>query len=1288
MTRHLYKACLLSTALIFATGCPSSSQVKKPRFQYVFPGQSHAGELAQAWFSGNAEKTSALINDPGKAAASVKTQTVPEAMFIEGEVHYWSGDVEKAFEIYKALLQTHAKHALARHAAARLAELHDEVINYHERMAPVLASISFDRVHPMTAVYLSTAAQRVHKHQWLLSKDNKPFSGDAVGLPTSWMASPQMSPWRLMDFDRDYDIERQPKMAESYLSPYLAENIKQNHEKPRPYITSGISLSPKLDSDGVYYMETWANVTGDAPQVFWLYGNFPSQASVIIDGIEVIKRTEGDYGTGRRLRRIKLAPGKHRVLVKLAFQQGYRDWFDLTFLNGKATALSGSNISFTHLPGESAASKQPVELLSRQAKPSDIEWTMTLPKDVKKADSMALYLTALSALQNRQSDFFEAAFDELESRHKKFAALYGLKSAQVQTLWELPSRNRNTEALKALRKASKLDPKSLNFTLQLGNWLKKRGKEKSVRKLLETARDQAVFKQDDGQEVLRNIKPLYNWGRYLQSQGWQEDAEKMWARVLKIAPNECNAASRLQRLYYGRKHYVPPKSLVADLDKCPQLQNYWIRIHPDQRPQRLALAKRNAERYPYSISHQLSYATQLRRVGKEAEAQAHIAEVSKRLPRSSSLKARMMDDALADKSAAEALRILDAYEKENGPDGWSTWRRTTITQKVPMGDLLRDGVKVAKEIVAQDGPEGKNTSTAKDEAFYAIDFASRRYFDDGSALSLTHTMVRVMTKNAIDKQGEVNLPRGARVILARTIKKDGSVREPELTSGKSTLSMPGLAEGDFVELAYLEYDSGYALSKTRTIGTKFFFQMTNVSSLHSEYVVINPRGKFLRKNNAPQAQKFTYKGQPATRFLRKDSPKPRPEGYAVSGEEYLPWVQLYQDGTTVSPEERRRRTYQESIRDSTKTSSLVNKRLTSLRAGLKGVKGIAKVKKLYYDVMATLPNPSESSGFSTDISHVLAAKEGSPFLLLYKALLDNGIKADIYLAKSKYQIPDIHPLTEEKKYTSPVIKITVPGTKQAVWVQNSGDQSMFGALNTSVTGQRALCITCSKVTFETLPETPLRPKTHSVEINAELDITGALSGKVRETLDGTQATYVRRLFLNTKEKTSRDKIISRALSAHIQGAAVSKYSIENEADPDKPITLVVEFVRPQFARKVRNKFLVVEKTLFRQPLGSVYANLPQRELPLFASYARNSKYSLKLKLPDGKKASLRSKTGKWEHNTQFGQFTRETTLQNNILTIENSFQIGIQRIQPKDYPLFQKWAIDVERSSILLMLVQ
>lgn len=1262
--------------------------------RYTFPTSSPASPAVEQWLGG--EEAGAI------AALDSIEQRRAEELFVAAEAHFWRGDVERAFDLYAALLSDQPEHPLSRFAAARLHDMHDDVIDFHDRVAPVIAKIRYRQVNPLTASYLSMIGQRVAWRRWYLERAERPFSADAQGLPLRWMTTPRLSTWRLLDFDRALAPEEQPHLADEYLSPYHAEEHPSNRERATPFISSNINLSPKLGGSGVYYLETFATVDADEDQVFWLYANFSGAARVWIDGEQVLERREGRYETGKRWRRVKLSPGTHRVLLKLAYQPNYRDWFDLNFLNADATAFEGSAVSFTERPPEGARAGE-LELLSTQRLPAELEPMLVTGEEVAQAPDIALYLTAVAAHYDRQAEVFEPAIEELLERRPDFAAAHGLKSLQVQTLWEVPSKLRDATALQSLRTAAELDPDSIHYMMRLGNWLRRRGKDPEVRELLERARDQAVA--EDGR--LRNIMPLNSWANYLESQGWDQASEQAWKRALEVAPSNCGAASNLQAAYHARNYYPTPDQITPAHERCPGLYDTWVKAQPELFDERLAMQRRRAMQYPYDTGAQVSYAEALIAEGRLEEARGVLDAALARRPESFNLYATLADLALAEQGPQAAREVIEGAVAKYGNNSWAVWRLSALSGEIPLQDLILDGVEVAKKLAASDpvappsptqpeaeGAEAKpeepqpaqpvqKPAGGGDEAFYAIDFAARRYFDDGSSVTLTHTMVRVMTKNAIDRFAEVQVPGNARVLIARTVKQDGATVVPEQTAGKETLSMPGLAPGDFVELAYLEYDSPSSLSNTRRLGTRFFFKMRDISSMHSEFVIIHPTGDFIRRNDAPEAQPFDYHGVPAVRFLRQDSPRPRSEPYAVGGEEYLPWIQQIREGNAVETFELSRRAWRDEIIDALKTSRQLEAQFNTWLAEAGELRGDALVRDLFYRVTAYFTSPSSS--LRDDISHGLLTREGNPMLVLKRLYDGVGVDAQIYLARSSYADPVEHPMNEMSAYSASFLRVVMPDSGRAVWLAPSGPDSMFGAIASPYLGQPAVCITCEKPNPQTLPSRDLvRDDGREMTIESSLAADGTLSGTVRQTYDGPSAEFARGVLRQRTEETQRAKFIEALLAEHIPGATISGYRILDAEDRHSPITFEIDFSRKNFARRDGNT-LTLEAALFRQPLASLYTTLPDRTIPIMVGRARDYHDRLVIALPEGMKPSLRSKNGEWKIEGPFGTYARSVTLEDGALVIDATVDVPIQRVQPDDYAAFQQWAIGVERSSIVLM---
>jgi len=1292
----------ISALLALTLGCKTTPEAKKP--SYVFPAQGTAATAATAWFDGEEEAAMSLASEE----ASV------EELLIAAEATFWRGDVERAFELHADLLENHHAHPLARFSAARLHDLHDDVIDFHDRIRPILAKTTYKSVHPLTASYLSMIGQRVAWRDWHVAQKAEEFNANEQGLPLRWMGTPRLSTFRLGDFDRSFAPETEAQLAATYTAPVYAEAHPSNIEKSQHHIFSNISLSPDFPGTGIYYMETFATVDSDKDEVYWVFGNSAGAMRLWIDGKEVFTRAENDYGTGKRWRRVKLSPGTHRILVKLAYQSSYRDWFDLNFLNPDATALQGSKLTFAEHPA--GAVEGEVAFLSDAKKPSQLEPLLVSPEETSKASDVALYLTALAANYDREPNYFDPALDALLERHPNFAAGHGLRSAQVKTLWEVPSKLRDANALSELRKAHELDPDSLYYTMNLANWLKDKGKDREVRELLEAARDGATT-DENGTKRLRHIQPLHIWARYLEEQGWDTSAEEAWSNALALAPSDCTAASKVQALRYERADYVKPEEITSRADACPTLEARWINALPEAYDEKLEIKKRNAARYPYDATRQWNYAEALIDAGEMEAAEQHVKDALVRIPSSAQLYYKLSDLALSSPEQGKdvAREWLEKAIEEDGNSGWITWRKATLEGDTPLSDLMQDGPALARSIAEADPviapspetPEEGETSeastteaepasppktrTAGDEAYYAIDFAATRYFDDGASLSLTHTMVRVMNKSAIDRFAEVSIPSGARVLVARTVKQDGSTVVPEQTPGKQTLSMPGLAPGDFIELAYLDFDSPSAISNTSHNGTRFFFKMSDISSLRSEFVVINPAKNFLRRNDAPEAQPFEYHGQPAVRFLRTDSPRPRSEPYSVSSDEFLPWVQMYSTGTTTDMFELGRRTMQETLRDSAKVSEQVEKQfaawLTDARKRIDPSQEDARdrlVRDLFYQVNAYFT--SHSGGMSQDISHAILTREGNPMVVLETLYQKLGFETEIYLVKDRYATPIEHPTNELSAYSDPILYIKMPDSGEEHWVIPNNQDAMFGAIGDALRGQPAVCITCDTASKKTIPlDSPLaRYDSRDMDIEAALDTKGTLKGVATQVYDGPSANYGRALLRQQTEETKRGKFIEALLSEHIPGAVVTKYEIQQATDPDAPLTFVIEFEREQFARVDGNN-LVLEAALFRQPVASVYGTLSTRVLPLMIGRARHFDDALRIKLPEGMSPSLRSKSGSWSLDSSFGEYRRVVQTEDGVLEISQQIDVPVQRVAPESYPQFQKWAIAVEQSSILLL---
>jgi Tfp pilus assembly protein PilF len=1270
---RLARLALLAT---FAAGLAACTGAQKRGADYDFDGP--AGDAVELWFAGDEAKAEAATADPGSSV---------QERFAAAEIAYWRGDAERAFDLYLDIVTTDTGHDLARLAAARAFTMRGTVLRWDTRVLDALERVDWAAASPLTRVYLSMNGETATQRVWSRSETTEPFDAMAVGFPSTWKKTPILSTWRLTDFDTTFPGEAEP-LVDRYLSPVVAVDDPRNLEMTEIYASQGTAAYPSFGRSGVYLLENYITLNADSPRDFWVYGHFVAQTEVRIDGEVVMRREEGAYDSPKMMRRIRLSPGTHRVVVKMAYSRGYRDWFDLAFVpDGDRpfddTALSEQlgcsevRVIPNCYEGEPDASWEP---LTDAAKVGEYETIWVTGDDVAKASDLALYLTMAHAYYSADDEVYEVAWETLRERRPDFAAGFGLTSDWLQTLWQVPSRLRDSRTLKALRQATELDPDSLRYLERLGGWLREKDGEREAQELLERARDLAVV---DGR--VRDIGPLNAWASFLSSRGWQEESENAWRAALDADPANCSAAASLMNDLHARSIYPDPAELTSEHERCRGLYAIWLSARDDEDDARLAEKRRDALRAPWDAGEATTLSRELEQQGKLEEARATLDAALKRMPDSIALWNALADFQLAHESEDAAKATLEQAIELNGRLGWLVWKLARLDGSIPLEEAMPNGLAAARaEADRTDVGAGVN-----DDAYFVVDFAARQYFPDLSSITLTHTVVRVMTKDAIDRYGERSLPSDAVPLLVRTIKQDGSVRVPEQVSGKDTLSMPGLAEGDFVEVAYLQYE-GPNMPATALDGVRFYFRMADISTRLSEYVILGEKGNFMIENGAPKPEPVTIAGQEGVRFVARDNPRPRDEPRTVPSDEYLPWIQMYRLGTTLDEAELVRRNNRESIADSLKRSRALDLQIAdwntaALEAGRKGSR--AWVEQLFYDVTAHITEPS--GGFSTDVGHALLTKEGNPMMLL-KATFDAlEVPNDMYLVKTAYQPETEREYGEISRYNEVLMRIAVPDSDEVIWSTVDSPDGMFGVIHDTAAGRPAVCITCDDMVTTQTPSVDEIPTTEqTTTIEAQLGRDGTLAGTTTIELQGILAAGYRTALRSRPDDTTRDKLIDQIMSAIVPSSTVTEWKLLNETDRRKPLVFSIMFTRPEFARQTGPGIRTIEERLFREPLASAYAPLPDRTTPLFINSSRRSNYRLEMMLPDGVETNVLSQMGERELDSEFGKFSRSLELADGKLVMTSSVDLGVQRVPVAKYAAFQQWALAVEQSSAFLVILR
>ncbi|HEY2904019.1 MAG TPA: hypothetical protein VGL59_25755 [Polyangia bacterium] len=247
-------------------------------------------------------------------------------------------------------------------------------------------------------------------------------------------------------------------------------------------------------------------------------------------------------------------------------------------------------------------------------------------------------------------------------------------------------------------------------------------------------------------------------------------------------------------------------------------------------------------------------------------------------------------DALAAAGQGEASRrtLADLLTTEGGAEE-VRWVARAAGLPLPLDDHRLDGAAV----IAAFRQSGRSYEAP---AVVVLDRSVDRVLGNGEQLMLTHTIVRVQTKEAIDRWGEVNVPSGAELLLLRTHKPDGTTRDAEAVSGKDSISAADLAVGDFLEWETLEAKGASDAFPGGFLGDRFYFQSFDAPLDRSEFIVITPAALAVdvdRRAGAPAAVRGAGPdGTVVTRFVAEHVPQLFAERASVPAIEFVPSVRL------------------------------------------------------------------------------------------------------------------------------------------------------------------------------------------------------------------------------------------------------------------------------------------------------------------------------------------------------------------------------------------------------------
>lgn len=837
------------------------------------------------------------------------------------------------------------------------------------------------------------------------------------------------------------------------------------------------------------------------------------------------------------------------------------------------------------------------------------------------------YLAVEDALADGDSDLAERRVGAL-GRAERFAEGHWIRARFERAD---PSRGRTVSLareVEQLEQALELDLTLDAVRLRLYDIKRERGEEAEVERILQALPPERL-RSIDG-ELLRFSVLLAHGNEHL--------AEQALARAARRSPNSCKVLMAERTLVRERADVRREDELSAKLAACSGSLSLRARLAETRGrwDEARELWTLELERTPDDlVAHEnLARVEALR--GDLAASKGHLHRVLRYNPfRVGSHLA--LADLAATAGDREGARDELRQALAKIPHSSSLWR--SASDLGLEDDLMRfriDGLAALAEYRAAGA-----TYEGVGEVL-VLDRSVARVYENAGQRQIVHIMAHLLSKEALDEYGELQIPEAAEVLTLRTIKPDGRTLEPEVVPGKDGVSLRDLAIGDVVEYEYvIERGPAGAVPGYADVST-FRFQSQDVPYHRSELLVVHPPDLELRfdaRNGPPSDERSQVEvgGRPLTvhHFRADEVPRLGVEPGARPWLEELPSVHVYTAldlplyldglGAQVRDTQRRNPALRALVR------RIVRGRPTDRE----------RVEALWSWVVE---NVEDAGDLSVPATATLAARSGSRLMLLRAMLREAGIGAELWLARDGFgprPLPGGHPLVEG--YEVAMLAVDVPEQPEPLMVMTASKVLPLGYLSPGYRGTDGLRVQLEPGEGASGPvRLPAGDpgladvRRYAIDFDLDRDGSGAVTGTI--TLQGMEAILWRQA-LRQIDRDRIEEVFQQAELGWLPGATLEALELEDEDELQRP--LVLRFSARTSGVGVRQDGVLVLRAA-PMPLnpGAPFAALPRRTTGLVIPYAPELEAELRWRIAGGR---FDAPPAPQAIETDVGRFTSEVT---------------------------------------------
>ncbi|MBV1860832.1 MAG: hypothetical protein KUG77_20625 [Nannocystaceae bacterium] len=562
-----------------------------------------------------------------------------------------------------------------------------------------------------------------------------------------------------------------------------------------------------------------------------------------------------------------------------------------------------------------------------------------------------------------------------------------------------------------------------------------------------------------------------------------------------------------------------------------------------------------------------------------------------------------------------------------------------------------------------------------------LDRSVARVYEGGGLRQVVHIVVHLLSKEALDRYGELETPSGAELLTLRSIKPDGHIFEPELVPGKDGVSLRHLEIGDFVEYEYVIEQAPSGVVPGYVDVSTFRFQSFDVPYHRSELWVLAPASLELRtdrRNTPPEATvtEVRHGGQTLrlSKFGVDQMPRLGVEPGTRSVLEEVPNVRIY---TEVDVED-----WMRSLAASVYYGRRTNPQLRAhVRTMVRGKESDEeKLRALWTWVVENIDDGGDLSSASTA---TFATRRGNRLVLLAAMLELADVEHEVWLARSRHgpkSLPGGHPMIEN--YDTPMLAVMLQGREQAVMVMTASKVMPMGYLPPGYAGGKALRLplmpqdAASMVSVPALP--PQLADVRRWDLDIATDVTGEATVTGRITLTGGEAIAWRQA-LREIDADRIDEVFQQAELSWLRANDLVELDVEGAEDLEAPLVLAFKATTASLG-VVQNGALLVRSDIVPLNLGAPYVALPQRMTGMVVPYAPLHEATVHIEVKDGRLAELPEAVSL---SGEFGSFERrvEGREGGSSVTFELRSTLKTGVVEPHEYPELSKFVRSVEAAS-------